>query len=187
METAPKTGRHSNVMIERKKLPSRRIDGINRLAMQEGETAFTGDYLRASEKCTGCMSCVAACALAHEGAVSTSFSGMRIHHHTTEWVLRKSEVLYSSSFCLQCPGVPPCDEVCPKHAHYRDESSGAVMVDQGLCIRCGNCVNACPYNACWYSDELDKIVKCDLCAGDRAGPRCVAVCPSQVLKISVVP
>jgi Fe-S-cluster-containing dehydrogenase component len=173
-------------MIQRRKIVSRRMKSIQRLVVQEGETAFTGNDSRPSEKCTGCMSCMAACALAHEGCISTAFSGIRIHHHSSAWVLHNSEVLYSSSVCAQCPGVPPCDEGCPKHAHFRDEDTGAVMIDPDLCIRCRKCVDACPFNACWYSPELDRIVKCDLCAGLSEGPQCINVCPSKILKIDIL-
>ena len=132
------------------------------------------------------MSCVAACAFAHEGVVSAAVSGVRIHHHTSEWVLRKSEVLYSSSLCAQCPGVPPCDEVCPQHAHYRDEDSGAVLINEDLCVRCRKCVDACPYHACWYSNEVDRIIKCDVCYKNSDGPQCVIACPSEILRLEVI-
>jgi Fe-S-cluster-containing dehydrogenase component len=171
---------------ERESIPAYRIEKISRIAVREGETAFTGDPARPSEKCTGCMSCMAACALSREGCVSPEFSGIRIYHHTAAWVLRKAEILYSSSICRQCPGVPPCDEVCPEHAHYRDSKTGAVVIDPNICIRCKQCVDACPYNACWYSEELDKVVKCDVCHGNSEGPQCVTVCPSMILRAQPV-
>ncbi len=170
---------------ERESIPAYRIEKISRIVVREGETAFTGDPARPSEKCTGCMSCMAACALSKAGIVSSELSGIRIHHYTCEWVLRESEVLYVSFICRQCPGVPICDELCPVHAHYRDATTGAVIIDQDLCVRCRACEEACPYNACWYSEEWDKMVKCDLCHANPNGPQCVTVCPSVVLKTQV--
>ncbi|MDO4960466.1 MAG: 4Fe-4S dicluster domain-containing protein [Eubacteriales bacterium] len=39
----------------------------------------------------------------------------------------------------------PCTEVCPKKAvSVRDKRS---VIDQDLCIKCGKCVDACPYGA----------------------------------------
>jgi [FeFe] hydrogenase (group B1/B3) len=60
--------------------------------------------------------------------------------------------------CNQCPEkivkvtpmcqgclAHPCQEVCPKRAiSFRN---GKSHIDQSLCIKCGRCVNTCPYNA----------------------------------------
>jgi Fe-S-cluster-containing hydrogenase component 2 len=179
VKTSPeKTQRHNILAM--------RTADIWRIAVSEGETAFTGDPQRPSEKCTGCMSCMAICALSKEGVVSSECSGIRIHHQTSEWTLKRAETLYVYSLCRQCPGVPPCDEVCPVRAHYRDEDTGAVVVDHEQCIRCGQCVKACPYDACWLSEEHDKVYKCDLCHGNNDGPQCIKVCPSLILNVKAV-
>ena len=39
----------------------------------------------------------------------------------------------------------PCKEVCPKGAI--SIVHGKSMIDQSKCIKCGRCVNACPYHA----------------------------------------
>lgn len=179
----PGKGIHDSGPPGRENIRSRGVKNIASIAVREGETACTGDAARPSEKCTGCMSCVAACALSREGVVSPEFSGIRIYHHTCEWVLRRVDRMYSFSICRQCPAVPPCDEVCPRQAHDRDERTGAVVINQDRCIRCKRCIEACPYDACWYSSQRDKIVKCDLCCGDRQGPHCITVCPSMILKL----
>jgi Fe-S-cluster-containing dehydrogenase component len=132
------------------------------------------------------MSCMAACALANQGAVANTLSGIRIFHHTAEWALRQAETLYTSAVCRQCPGIPPCDAVCPVHAHYRHNETGAVLIDNKACIRCGRCVEACPYDACSLSPEFNKIIKCTLCEGRSDGPQCVPVCPSMILKMRQV-
>lgn len=165
---------------------SYKMENVKRVVIIEGETACTGDCDRTSQKCTGCMSCMAICALSHEGIVSSELSGIRVDHFTSEWALGENERMFIHSICRQCPGVPPCDEVCPESAHYRDEKSGAVIVDHEKCIKCQACVEACPNDACWYSEEMDKIVKCDLCSGHPEGPQCVRRCPSLVLKIEEI-
>ena len=77
----------------------------------------------------------------------------------------------------------PCQEVCPKHAiSFRN---GKSHIDQSLCVKCGRCVNSCPYSAivkterpcaaacgmgAIHSDEhgraeidYDKCVSCGMC------------------------
>ena len=51
----------------------------------------------------------------------------------------------SSNMCQGCL-AHPCQEVCPKDA---DPSivQGKSVIDQDKCIKCGRCVEACPYNA----------------------------------------
>lgn len=40
----------------------------------------------------------------------------------------------------------PCQAVCPKGAIYMDKDKHSV-IDQDKCIKCGKCVNQCPYHA----------------------------------------
>ena len=40
----------------------------------------------------------------------------------------------------------PCQVVCPKDAIYLDEQKHS-HIDQSKCIKCGKCVNQCPYHA----------------------------------------
>lgn len=181
------TGTEADDALEEfRNLPVYRAENIMRVVLSEGETACTGDPERTSERCTGCMSCVAICSLSHEGVSSSALSGIRVHHFTSEWALREMDKMFAHSICKQCPGVPPCDEICPVHAHYRSDKLGAVLVDHDKCVQCGACVEACPYDACWYSETLGRIVKCDLCHENPDGPQCVKNCSSLVLKLEEV-
>ncbi len=88
-----------------------------------------------------------------------------------------------SSNCQGCVSRP-CMNVCPKHAIYIGEDHRS-HINQELCIKCGRCLNQCPYDAisrmerpcasaCGMdaigSDELgraridyDKCVSCGMC------------------------
>lgn len=92
------------------------------------------------------------------------------------------KVIKVTAMCQGCL-AHPCQEVCPKHAiSFRN---GKSHIDQSLCVKCGRCVNSCPYSAivkterpcaaaCGMdaieSDELgrakinyDKCVSCGMC------------------------
>ena len=47
--------------------------------------------------------------------------------------------------CMHC-GDPPCEHVCPTTATKKRED-GLVTIDYELCIGCGYCAVACPYQA----------------------------------------
>jgi tetrathionate reductase subunit B len=91
--------------------------------------------------------------------------------------------LVSSPYVAQCNQCdhPPCVEPCPSGATYQDPS-GIVRVDRDVCIGCGFCVDACPYEARFISPATKKVEKCDFCAPRVARgeqPACVTTCPSN--------
>jgi [FeFe] hydrogenase (group B1/B3) len=49
-----------------------------------------------------------------------------------------------SNMCQGCL-AHPCREVCPKDAIHLQQ--GKSIIDQDKCIKCGKCVDECPYNA----------------------------------------
>ena len=143
------------------------------------------------EKCQGCLSCMLACSLIHEGVESLSLSRIQI--------MQDSFASFPDDLtmeqCRQCVD-PACVAVCPTGALAADAEHGHVrIVDKEKCIGCGLCFDACPFTPSRaflapdkaYDDEL-KSRKCDLCANtpyhwDEAGggpdgkQACVAICP----------
>jgi tetrathionate reductase subunit B len=79
--------------------------------------------------------------------------------------------------CNHCDN-PACVTVCPVKATFK-RADGPVLVDPRLCIGCGTCVNACPYNARYLNPISHTADKCTLCV-ERidAGllPACVTTC-----------
>jgi len=92
----------------------------------------------------------------------------------------KDEVLavYVPLSCQQCEEAP-CKKVCPINAIDRDENTGAVTINEDICIRCRICLIFCPFGAIGEDPYTKRMVKCDLCGGD---PKCVRWCPSEAIR-----
>lgn len=88
--------------------------------------------------------------------------------------MRKSEELadFRPRVCVQCAEAP-CITVCPVNALSRNDDNPAIVLDVELCIGCRNCVEACPYEGCFFDETGNRPLICDLCGGD---PACVEAC-----------
>ncbi|MBI4186518.1 MAG: 4Fe-4S dicluster domain-containing protein [Chloroflexi bacterium] len=135
--------------------------------------------------CTACETCMNFCSHFHEGSANTVLSRIVINPTELEWMLHETDdPTVERTICRQCPGLAPCMAVCKvAGAMYRDEKTGAVIIDPEYCNNCRACERACPYNAVWYVEGADKMLKCDLCGGE---PQCVEVCPVFCLKYEKV-
>jgi len=64
-----------------------------------------------------------------------------------------------------------------------DDKTGSVVIDENRCSGCGECAEACPFNAertvIRLNSTTGKYVKCDLCGGN---PQCVEICPTGALR-----
>jgi protein NrfC len=161
------------------------------LVPADGIPPADGYLLVDVEKCQGCLSCMLACSLIHEGVESLSLSRIQILQNSFESFPDDLTI----EQCRQCVD-PACVKACPTSALQADARYGNVrMVDKEKCIGCGLCYDACPYTPSRaflaadkaYHDEA-KSRKCDLCANapyhwDEAGggpdgkQACVEVCP----------
>lgn len=159
--------------------------GIMAISVSEG-------YLLVDiKKCQGCVSCMLACSLVHEGAVNLSLSRIQIVQNSFQnW---PDDVTIEQ--CRQCV-EPACVEVCPEGALTADPEHGNVRrVCKAKCIGCMSCVEACPFppsRAIWNFQE-NHAQKCDLCVNapfweEKGGPdgkqACVEVCPVGAIKFT---
>ena len=69
-------------------------------------------------------------------------------------------------------------QACPTDAISRNAETGAVEVTDSKCVGCKVCTIACPYGTINYSQETQKVVKCDLCSGN---PQCAEACPTDAI------
>ncbi len=124
------------------------------------------------EKCTGCQLCGLICSLYHETFISPFKS--RIDH--IEFPDKEKGFIFVPVTCQQCE-EPTCMPSCPRDAYYRDEKTGAVLINYEKCMHCRICVFTCPFGGVLVG--LDgRVFKCDLCGGD---PECVKICPTEAI------
>jgi len=117
------------------------------------------------EKCVGCRQCALACSFSKEGEFSLSKARIG-----TIWLPKIG--INVPMICMHCQ-EPLCREVCPMGAVYKNEETGAILLNPDLCIGCKMCIMACPFGAISIDRRTKRIIKCDLCDGD---PECVKHC-----------
>ena len=160
-----------------------------------------------STRCTGCRACQVACKnwndlpgyggsdFGKEGATQFNPDGLTNPRTLSPntWLIQglhevvQSDGTFKQVFirhsCMHCAD-PPCVNVCPTHAISKLDS-GAVVVNSGVCIGTGYCVQACP----WHAINLDAqpggtAHKCTLCVdriSNNLPPACVKSCPADAL------
>ena len=135
-------------------------------------------------RCTRCDDCVKACASVHDG--NPRFARQGVRHDRLQFV----------QACMHCAD-PVCMIGCPTGSIARDESTGVVEIHEPICIGCGTCAAACPYdnihmaevsdhNGKAYRDvstskPISKATKCDMCESQPSGPACQSACPHDAL------
>jgi protein NrfC len=150
-------------------------------------------YLAAdNKKCAGCLSCMLACSLVHEGEENLTLSRIQIMHNVFGDYPQDIQV----AVCRQCP-KPLCVQACPlepKACYIDTEHGNTRVIDETKCNGCGKCIEACPFTPhmpIW--NAVKKVaIKCDLClntpfwsekGGPGGGQACVEVCPVNAIRL----
>lgn len=124
--------------------------------------------------CIGCQACTVACSMENQvplGSFRTLVSSYEMNHNGSP---RRATL---PRLCNHC-GKPPCITVCPTQATSKRQD-GTVVVDNSVCIGCGYCVQACPYEARFINKRTKTADKCTFCLHRlEAGllPACVETC-----------
>jgi tetrathionate reductase subunit B len=128
--------------------------------------------------CVGCHACTVACNA--EWDVPAGQARTRVKATPIAGTFPALTASVYVAQCNQCDR-PPCVPACPSGA-TRQLSTGIVEVDERVCIGCGFCVDACPYEARHLDRETKKVDKCDFCLSriERGQePACVATCTAH--------
>ncbi len=129
--------------------------------------------------CTGCGACSIAC----KDRANLSDDVDWLHIEANESGAYPNPTLtYRVMHCFHC-AAPECIKVCPTSAIARDGEDW-VQIDAELCIACGACIEACPFEAISICAQ-GMACKCDGCADQvRIGlaPTCVRACPMRALQ-----
>ncbi len=121
-------------------------------------------------KCVGCRACEKACNQRNHLPHDQSY--IHVYRQGDE-----EHPWYMPVQCQHCRDAP-CRAVCPAGATYR-HPSGAVLVNENVCVGCKYCAVACPYGARIYNEETGIVDKCWLCLDWVLGggkPACVQSC-----------
>ncbi len=120
--------------------------------------------------CIGCRTCELACSLTHQRNNTPAKSRI--------YPLAVGRDQYVPVVCLQCDD-PACVKACLVNALTLNEELGCIELSYEKCIKCRACVAACPFGCSLIDEDLDLIVKCDLCGGK---PACARFCPTKALE-----
>ena len=160
--------------------PTGLLEFIVQNRLNNGRQAMVIDLHR----CTRCDDCVKACAATHDG--NPRFVRQGVSHERFQF----------TQACMHCED-PVCMIGCPTGAITRNKESGVVGIHESICVGCGVCASACPYENISVVDVQDragrpftdistdspirKATKCDMCQDSPSGPACAAACPHDAL------
>src|SRR4030042_6876749 len=125
-----------------------KVTGTIVLAAGTGYRLYASDKISPSdgyllvdiEKCQGCLSCMLACSLVHEGVESLSLARIQVRQNS--FACWPDDLMIDQ--CRQCR-QPLCLAACPMGALKAEPEFGYVrMVDKDKCVACGACFHACP-------------------------------------------
>ena len=93
-------------------------------------------------RCVGCQTCTAACKQHNSTAPGVNYRRV-LDMEVGEYP--NVDRIFVPTGCQHCADAP-CQHVCPSKATYT-RPDGIVEIDEELCIGCGYCAVACPYDA----------------------------------------
>jgi Fe-S-cluster-containing dehydrogenase component len=150
-------------------------------------------FVHDSAICNGCHNCQIACKDEHVANDWTPYA--KPQPETGQFWLKLTEtvrgqvprvkVAYYPILCNHCEDAL-CMAACKVKGAIFKRDDGLVIIDPVKCTGCKSCVDACPYKAIYFNDDLNLAQKCTGCAhlldNGWTEPRCVDACPTLALK-----
>ena len=138
-------------------------------------------FLLDSASCIGCHACTVACKSEHDVPLGVNRTWVK---YVETGTFPDATRTFTVMRCNQCDDAP-CMAICPTSALYR-APNGVVDFDDGNCIGCKACMNACPYDALYINPDTGTAHKCNMCNHRiEVGlePSCQIVCPTEAIRI----
>ena len=139
-------------------------------------------FLLDSDSCIGCHACTVACKSEHDVPLGVNRTWVKYIETGT---FPNANRHFSVMRCNHCDDAP-CITICPTNALFR-AANGVVDFDDGNCIGCKGCMNACPYDAIYINPVTNTANKCNFCnhrIEQGLEPSCVVVCPTHAIKVA---
>ncbi len=143
------------------------------------------------KKCVGCYTCMLSCKDEHVGNQWLPYTDKQAKKDQKWIVVERKErgvmprvsLAYRPALCNHCD-EPPCAKAAPGCVTKRDD--GIVLLKANKARGNKELVDACPYGAISWNEEVGAAQKCTFCAhlidDGWKEPRCVQSCPLRALK-----
>ena len=134
-------------------------------------------------RCIGCNACTIACK--DRAGIPDNVDFLRLER-VESGLYPNVNMYYRVTHCFHCE-KPPCVDTCPSNAIVKNKD-GFVLIDETICIGCGSCARACPF------DSIVKLSnnmygKCDGCYDEVVNglePTCVRACLTRALSFKPI-
>ena len=143
------------------------------------------------DKCIGCYTCMLSCKDEHVGNEWLPYTDKQkkrdqkwiVVNQCERGVVPRIDLTYRPALCNHCDD-PPCRKNAPDAVIKR--SDGIVLLDVRKARNNEALVDACPFGAISWNDEISSAQKCTFCAhlidDGWKEPRCVQSCPLRALR-----
>ncbi|SHI03465.1 DMSO/selenate family reductase complex B subunit [Ferrimonas marina] len=147
-----------------------------------------------TSKCSGCKACHVSCKDRSDLPVGVTWrrvyevGGGQFAEQADGGLENSVFSYYVSVSCNHCDNAA-CIDRCPTGACYKRREDGLVVIDSGVCIGCGMCANACPYDAPQLDRSRGVMTKCDGCyqrLAEGRQPVCVESCTARALEFAPI-
>ncbi|HSH69929.1 MAG TPA: 4Fe-4S dicluster domain-containing protein [Deferrisomatales bacterium] len=111
------------------------------------------------DRCWGCRTCEVACK--QENRTPDGVKLLHIWDDGPRQVEGRWHFVHRARRCRHCDD-PPCAAACGVEAIAK-RADGVVILSRAACVGCGDCIEACPFDAVAFDAAENVAAKCTLC------------------------